>query len=296
MSTVKQFQPRPKLPPRKAEPLPPERRPFRDNPRLILFGIVLLLGSLALIIRISDRTTRLNPDFLSEVVLYALSIADVTMLLALGFVLARNVIKLVVERRRGLPFARFRLKLLAALLGLTIVPSVLVLLAGTEMIRQTTARWFSQPVTDVLTSANAIAGTFYRDREAAVAAQATSLVSSVPPEALATGDVEALKRAVTAPVTDGRVGMVEIYRIESTGPRPEVAYILALQSPTLPPGHVRASSDRLAAKIAAGSSDTQAHEPLDNGGELVRAGVIVRDQGRPVGIIIASDFLAGDLA
>src|SRR4051794_9724073 len=296
MSTVKQFQPRPKLPPRKAEPLPPERRPFRDNPRLILFGIVLLLGSLALIIRISDRTTRLNPDFLSEVVLYALSIADVTMLLALGFVLARNVIKLVVERRRGLPFARFRLKLAAALIGLTIVPSLLVLLAGTEMIRQTTARWFSQPVTDVLTSANAIAGTFYRDREAAVAAQATALVSSVPPEALASGDIEGLKRAVSAPVTDGRVGMVEIYRLQSTGARPEVVPILALQSPTLPPGHVRASSDRLAAKIAAGSSDTQAHEPLDSGGELVRAGVVVRDPGPPGGVIIASDFLAGDLA
>src|SRR5439155_1195967 len=114
-------------------------------------------------------------------VLYTLSVADVTMLVALGFVLARNIIKLVVERRRGLPFARFLLKLLAALLGLTIVPSVLVLLAGTEMIRQTTARWFSQPVTDVLTSANAIASTFYRDREAAVAAQATALVSSGPP-------------------------------------------------------------------------------------------------------------------
>ena len=111
---------------------------------------MLLLASLAVIIRLSDRTSELNPDFLSEVVLYALSIADVTMLLALGFVLARNVIKLVVERRRGLPFSRFRLKLVAALLGLTIVPSVLVLLAGSELIRQTTARWFSQPVTDVL--------------------------------------------------------------------------------------------------------------------------------------------------
>jgi hypothetical protein len=36
------------------------------------------------------------------------------MLLALVFVLARNVIKLLVERRRGLPFARFRAKLVRA--------------------------------------------------------------------------------------------------------------------------------------------------------------------------------------
>src|SRR5215204_5497071 len=176
-----------------------DRRPFRDNPRLILAGIVLLLGSLAMIIRLSDRTTGLTPDFLSEVVLYAVSIADVTMVLALGFVLARNVIKLVVERRRGLPFSRFRLKLVAALLGLTIVPSVLVLLAGSELIRQTTSHWFSQPVSDVLTSANAIAGTYYRDREAAVAAQVSRLAAGVPPQALASGDLDALKASVSAP-------------------------------------------------------------------------------------------------
>jgi two-component system nitrogen regulation sensor histidine kinase NtrY len=289
-SSVSQVRARAKQP-----PAAPDRRPFRDNPRLILAGILLLLVSLVAIIRLSDRTTRLNPDFLSEAVLYTLSVADVTMLLALGFVLARNVIKLVVERRRGLPFARFRLKLVAALLGLTIVPSVLVLLAGTEMIRQTTARWFSQPVTDILKSSNDIAQTFYRDREAAVAAQATALVGALPPDALK-GDIDTLKRAVSAPVMDGRVGMVEVYRLQSVGPRPEVVPIVALQSPTLPPGHLRASSDRLAAKIAAGSSDTQAHEPLEGGGELVRAGVIVRDAGRPVGIIIASDFLSGEVA
>ena len=127
MATPRDPSTRPKLPPRRPAPPPAsERRPFRDNPRLILAGIVLLLGSLAAIIRLSDRTTELNPDFLSEVVLYSLSIVDVTMLLALGFVLARNVIKLFVERRRGLPFSRFRLKLVMALLGLTIVPSVLV--------------------------------------------------------------------------------------------------------------------------------------------------------------------------
>src|SRR4051794_30265411 len=130
MDRVTQVRSRPTPPPAARPNAVPERRPFRDNPRLILAGILLLLASLAVIIRVSDRTTRLNPDFLSEAVLYTLSVADVTMLLALCFVLARNVIKLAVERRRGLPFARFRLKLAAALIGLTIVPSVLVLLAG----------------------------------------------------------------------------------------------------------------------------------------------------------------------
>src|SRR6476619_4901583 len=127
--------------------LPPaaaERRPFRDNPRLFL------LVALVAMVTLADRSTELNPDFLSEVVLYAVSAADLTMLVVLVFVLARNIVKLMVERRRGLPFSRFRAKLVLALLGLTIVPSLLVLAVGGELIRSVTQLWFSQPVDEVL--------------------------------------------------------------------------------------------------------------------------------------------------
>ncbi len=79
---------------------------------------------------LANRSARLSPDFLTEFVLYALSATNFTMLVALVFVLARNVIKLVVERRRALPFARFRAKLVALLLGMTLIPAVLVLAVG----------------------------------------------------------------------------------------------------------------------------------------------------------------------
>src|SRR5438270_7000847 len=95
----------------------PRRRPFRDNPRLILAGIAILVAALVAIVAVANRTATLSPDFLTEFVLYALSAADLTMLVALVFVLARNIIKLVVERRRALPFAKFRAKLVALLLG-----------------------------------------------------------------------------------------------------------------------------------------------------------------------------------
>src|SRR5262249_27978126 len=117
-------------------------------------------------------------------------------------------------------------------------------------------------------------------------------------QALVAGNMDALKASVSAPVMDGRVGMVEVYRVRaSDAGAVDVTPVLALQAPSLPPGHLRASSDRLASKIAAGSQDSRAHEPLERGGELVRAGVLVRDKGgRPIAVVIASDFLSGDLA
>src|SRR6267142_952331 len=105
-ATVTSITPRRASGPRRA-PEPP-RRPFRDNPRLILAGIGVLVVVLIALLAIASGTSRFSPDFLSEFVLYGLSAADLTMLAALVFVLARNVVKLIVERRRALPFARFR--------------------------------------------------------------------------------------------------------------------------------------------------------------------------------------------
>ena len=91
--------------------------------------------------------------------------------------------------------------------------------------------------------------------------------------------------------------MVEIYRVEprSGEPRPRRRRRSSRSSRRrCRPGTCAASADLLAARVAAGSTDTQAHEPLDGGGELVRAGALVaRRDGPPVGVVIASDFLSG---
>ncbi len=246
-------------------------------------------------VTLADRSAELNPDFLTEVVLYALSAADLTMLLALAFVLARNVVKLIVERRRGLPFSRFRAKLVLALLGLTIVPSVLVLIVGGELIRSSTQKWMAQPVDDVLTSANRIAGDYYREHEAVVAQHARDLAGAISPAAIQSGDADVVRAAIEREVSQGRVGLVEVYALSSAGPP---VPLVAAQSPSLPRGHLRASADLLAARVAAGTESTTAHEALEGGGELVRAGALVVDPAtrRPVGVVLASDHLTGELA
>jgi two-component system nitrogen regulation sensor histidine kinase NtrY len=287
---------RPPPAPARQAPAPPssERRPFRDNPRLILLGILFLLAALVAMVTLADRAPEMNPNFLTEVVLYALSAADLTMLVALGFVLARNIIKLAVERRRGLPFSRFRAKLVGALLGLTIIPAMLVLLVGSELIRSSTEKWVSQPVDDVLSSAKQIAGEYYREREAIVAGEAANLARTVAPAAVRSGDSAALRRLIEGVVTQGRIRRVEIYAL---GPGGTPVPLVAAQSPSLPRTDVRASSDRFAARVANGSASI-VHERLDDGGELVQAGALVRDPAtrQPLGVVVASDHLTGELA
>src|SRR5215211_671785 len=168
------------------------RRPFRDNPRLILLGILIQLVALVAMVTLADRAPDFNPDFLTEVLLYALSVADLTMLLALGFVLVRNIVKLAVERRRGLPFSRFRSKLVGALLGLTLIPALLVLIVGAELIRSSTQKWVSQPVDSVLSSARQIAHEYYREREDVVIRQAAELSRTIAPDLVRSRDAQAI--------------------------------------------------------------------------------------------------------
>src|SRR5213594_2527904 len=181
MSTVARRVPRPAAPPWRRRSVPSGRRPFKDNTRLLLVGILVLVGALVGLLTLANRSAKLAPDFLTEVVLYALSITNLTMLVVLAFVLARNIVKLVVERRRGLPFARFRAKLVAVLLGMTIVPAVLVLLVGSEVIVNSVDRWFNAPMYDVVSSANAIAGDYYQEQQRLVSGEAQRMARVLAP-------------------------------------------------------------------------------------------------------------------
>jgi two-component system nitrogen regulation sensor histidine kinase NtrY len=178
----------------------------------------------------------LSPDFLSEFVLYALSAADLTMLVALIFVLARNIVKLLVERRRALPFARFRAKLVFALLGMTLIPALLVLIVGSELIRNSVDRWFNAPMDDVISSANAIASDYYHEREVFVDESAARVASLLSRLELTTADVTAVRDLLLPEITQRRVQMIEVYRlVDQPGQDPAVTPLVDVVAPSLPP-------------------------------------------------------------
>src|SRR5918995_784998 len=189
------------------------KRPLRDNTRLILAGIAILLAVLVALVALANRTPQFTPDFLTEFVLYALSAADLTMPVALVFVLARNIVKLVVERRRGLPFARFRAKLVALLLGMTLVPTIIVLIVGSELIRTNIDRWFNAPMDEILDSANRIAGDYYHERQTLVSDHAARMARRLAGIDLTASNVGAIRDLLAPEVTNARVQMVDIYRV-----------------------------------------------------------------------------------
>jgi two-component system, NtrC family, nitrogen regulation sensor histidine kinase NtrY len=270
------------------------RRPLRDNPVLILLWIGLLVAALAAMLSLAARSSQLSLDFLSSVVLYAVSVADLTLMLALVFVLARNIFKLVVERRRALPFARFRAKLVAALLGLTLIPAVLVLLVGSGIIRNAAQRWFSPPIDTIISSAREIASDYYAERTRAVTTHATALARALANVDLASSDLTTIRSILGSELGQRQLSLVEVYRV--TGREtPPVAAVVEAAAPSLPPGFAPAFV--LASRTASGGQNWSI-ERLPSGGELLRGSAPIRSSpdGRPTGVVIASVYLTDELA
>ncbi len=277
---------------------PTPKRPFRDNPRLIIAGIVVLVGVLVALLAITNGTSRFSPDFLSEFVLYALSAADLTMLAALVFVLARNVIKLIVERRKALPFARFRAKLVVLLLGMTLAPAVLVLIVGSELIRTSVDRWFNAPMDEVLSSANKIASDYYAERQNAVTDHASRIARALSTVDFANSDVRPIRDLLTPDITSQRVQMVSVYRVALPGGSLDALQpVVEIAAPSLPPGSSGAAVDRLASQALSATNATRSIEPTATGGDLLRAAVVIRrGDSRMAGVVVATDYLTGDMA
>ena len=119
------------------------------------------------------------------------------------------------------------------------------------------------------------------------------IARAIDADRLLAADVEAVRAVIAPEITQERVGLVEVYRIVRTpGAQPTAEPIVSVQSPSLPRGHVRATSDRLAERVAAGSEVRAQHDSIDAGGELVRApALVVTRSGTPVGVVVASDHL-----
>jgi two-component system nitrogen regulation sensor histidine kinase NtrY len=272
-------------------PQPPQegRKPFRDNTKLILFGIAGLVAALATLLALASRSSELAPDFLTEFVLYALSATNLMMLVALVFVLARNIIKLVVERRRALPFSRFRAKLVAAVLGMTLIPAVLVLIVGSELISNSVDRWFNAPMDEVLSSASGIASDYYDEQQRRVSTQAQRAARSLAGIDLVNADARFVRDIVAPEVSQERIHAIEVYRVaKGDDGAPRVVAVTSVASRLVPAEYVNRPADRLAVRVAMSGTEARDIEQLSNQGEMIRTAMPIRSSpgGAVRGVVV----------
>lgn len=130
----------------------------RKDTRFVAAGLGLLLVVFTAIYYAMQRGRDL-PDALvtNKVLLFALRNANFVLILVIVFVLSRNLLRLWLDRRQRVLGARFKTKLIATYVGLSLLPVMLLFFYGNELLKGAIDRWFSDSLRTVLEQSNAVA-------------------------------------------------------------------------------------------------------------------------------------------
>jgi two-component system, NtrC family, nitrogen regulation sensor histidine kinase NtrY len=96
-----------------------------------------------------------------SILIFALINLNVVLLLLLLFLIVRNVVKLLFERRKNLMGARLRTKLVAAFVSLSLLPTVILFFVSVQFISTSIEYWFNLPIERSLRNSLEIGQGFY---------------------------------------------------------------------------------------------------------------------------------------
>jgi len=98
-----------------------------------------------------------------NLLIFGLINVNITLLLLLIFLVVRNVVKLLFERRKGILGSKLRTRLVVAFVGLSIIPTVLLFWVAAGFITATIESWFSSQVEYSLAKSLEVAQTFNKN-------------------------------------------------------------------------------------------------------------------------------------
>jgi two-component system, NtrC family, nitrogen regulation sensor histidine kinase NtrY len=143
-------------------------------------AVLLVWGAVS----ISEQSARhLAPETITtRILLFVLWYIDLTLIVAVLFVIFRALIKLMLERRRGVLGSKFKTKLLVTYIGLTLIPIGLIFIAATDLLQKSIDRWFALPVQQVMDRARQVNDMADRRLGDAARNEAHALARTLPAE------------------------------------------------------------------------------------------------------------------
>ena len=274
--------------PRPGDPAPPGAGSRFRADRLILFSVAVLLVSFLGVSLLIRRAAAFSwSSVTNSVVLSALFVTNAVLVLTLLILLMRNLIKALVERRRGILGSRFRTKLVFSLLLLWLVPSGIIFYAATQLIQRSIDRWFTEPADRLTEASQRIVDAYYDDVRARTASFAREAASRVPAGAADAG----------ADPHDLLAAIVREYGVDLAALVPESGPPWTVLDPRLPS---TAALEDLPAEAMRGAF---AGRPFVwqsdlRGGHLIRAGHPVAGgaPGQAPAVAVVGQFVSRDLA
>ena len=129
--------------------------------------LMLVVGCLAIVFTIlaSQLSSRKELPISANILVYGLTSINVMLILLLIFLIVRNIFKLFSERRKGVIGSKLRTKLVAAFVGLSLVPTILLFLFALNFLSYSIEFWFNLKIGDALNRSLEVAQVYYTQAE-----------------------------------------------------------------------------------------------------------------------------------
>ena len=128
-------------------------------------GILILVTALmvAALIFFEVQLPDVSPEYSmgSNIIFFLLINVNIILLGLLAFLVIRNLVKLVVERKQGILGSRLQSRLVLAFVALSLVPSVLLFTIAGGLLTRSFDRWFDSKVESALQGSLEIGQTYY---------------------------------------------------------------------------------------------------------------------------------------
>jgi two-component system nitrogen regulation sensor histidine kinase NtrY len=263
--------------------------------RPILLVLAFLIPMVYLTIYYNDKTqfsdkthaTRFVP---SNILVLALLNVDIILLVLLILLLSRRLVKAFFERRQRLLGSGFRTKLIAAFVGFTLIPTLLLVGFAGSLLSQSIDHWFGQEVEHALKDSQDVVQAHWRGYET-VALNAARAISR---EIYADGLLDAVhQETLTVAMQRKRleygVGGVEVYSTTKE--------LLTRAVDSRIPLHILDNPDnRVVEKALSNGEYNESH--ITDSGDLIRAAVTipsVKGAREVDGVVIVDTYLPESL-
>ncbi len=279
----------PTAPARLGPELPPAESRRRRREAVIAVAVIAAIAAVA---GFEGRLSRLGTALpVGDGVLFLfLNAVNVILIGLLVFLIARNFVKLVFERRRGILGSHLNTRFVLAFLLIATVPTAVLFVVSAFFITSSIDTWFSLQVDDALEQSRAVADAFYEGSSRDALFYGRRIAEQIRADGLLAEDGRArLAELVQAKQREYNLGVVEVF--SATGEE-----LVAASNPEIPAANFSRPESDLVRSALAGSSTSSISEL--GGADVIRGAVPIQSAARSeetVGAVVVNTFVPRSL-
>ncbi len=183
----------------------------RRRERIIIAATIVIIVVITFVESHLSQTETLLPVS-NDVLIFGLININIILALFLIFLIMRNIVKLVFERKRGVLGSKLQTKLVVAFVSLSLIPTVVLFLVSINFLSYSIDNWFNIKIGGALNQSLEVAQTYYQQSTDSVKYYAKQISSDITRNKLYEKEKrDYLKTLMEQRQKSFKLGLIEIY-------------------------------------------------------------------------------------